>query len=117
MEIVNNPFKGEGAVVYKGETKKVKLTLNAFRMMTQKFGIGLDDFDKAFQADPLTTIGQLTYCGIVNASMAAGQKFEDDFETFCVYFFEDEAGITEMQNLLNAVNPTSESKDGESGND
>ena len=105
MEIVHNPFKGDGTIKYRNKNRKVKLTLNAFRMMTAKFGIGLDDFDSAFAKDPLTTLGQLTYCGLVNGAIATGKPFEDDFDTFCVFFYEDEAGFQQMQELLAAVNP------------
>lgn len=107
MEIVNdNPFKGEGTLKYRGKNHKVKLTLNAFRMMTAKFKVGLDDIDAAFSSDPLTTLGQMTYCGIINASIASGKKFDDDFETFCAYFYEDQQGYMQMQELFESVNPT-----------
>lgn len=109
MEIVtNNAFKGEGTLKYKKKGHKVKLTLNAFRIMTSKFGVKLDDFDKAFEEDPLTSLAQLTYCGLLNGALATGKKFEDDFETFCAFFYEDEDGFKQMQELLSAANPTPE---------
>lgn len=117
MEMIHNTFKGEGAINYRGEQRKVKLTLNAFRMMTVKFRVGLDHFDNALMADPLTTIAQLTYCGLVNAGIASGNYFEDDFDTFCSFFYDDESGFTEMQELLTAVNPAPEEKGGDSGNE
>lgn len=115
--MIHNTFKGEGSINYRGKDRKVKLTLNAFRMMTVKFRIGLDQFDNALMADPLTTIAQLTYCGLVNAGISSGNKFEDDFETFCSFFYDDEKGFSEMQALLTAVNPPTEEKEGDSGNE
>lgn len=113
MDIISNPFKGEGTIKYRNKNHKVKLTLNSFRMLTAKFGISLDGFDKAFTEDPLTTLAQLAYCGLVNGAIAAGKKFEDDFDTFCVYFYEDEKGFVQMQELLQAATPDAKDESGE----
>ena len=112
MEIVtNNAFKGEGTLKLKGKNYKVKLTLNTFRMLTAKFGVQLDAFGEAVTKDPLTTIGQLTYCGLLSGSIAGGRKFEMDFDTFCDVFFEDAEGFAYIQELLDKANGNVSSKE------
>ena len=106
MDIVNNPFKGDGTLHYRGKDHKVKMTLNAYRLMTVQFKIGLDAFDEEYRKDPLTTLAALTYCALQNGAMAQNKKFEDDFDTFCAFFYEDETGMESMNALFDAANPS-----------
>jgi len=88
-----NTLRGEFAVNINETEQKVLLNMNAFRLLTQRFKVGLHKLDGWLTEDPLTALPAIAYCGIENAWATRGEKFTMDFEAFCASFFADDANV------------------------
>lgn len=112
MDIVhNNFFKGEADVTFMGREHKAKLSMNTFRIISQRFDIKLSDYDTLRQEDPFTALAILAYAALVSGAVSKGEKFDMDFEVFCDAFFDDDEFQAAMTQLFNDANPAANTDD------
>lgn len=79
------------------------LNINAFRILTQKFGVKLDGLDKYMSEDPMTALPALAYCGALNASMRKGKEFKYGFDQFCAILLETPESLEALSEGLAAA--------------
>lgn len=95
------------------EMHEAHLSINAFRILTQKFGVKLADLDKYMGEDPLTALPAIAYCGVLNCKMRKAEKFGMDFDQFCALVLEDADSMERLTEAIGAAFGTEE----EEGND
>lgn len=135
-----NKLQGKSTIKLNGKTLKVVLNMNAFHILTQEFGIQLEDLETTLtgtvtdengkpvldengepKQDNLSIangLAMVAFCGVTNAYDLQGVEFDMPWRQFKAFFMEDlENGpITEISELLMQVfNPPSENT--EAGNE
>lgn len=114
---MQNTMRGAFELKVGEKVHDCNLNLNAFRILTQKFGIKLAEIDKEAQENPLETIPQIAWCGCLNAAMRKAEKFEMDFDTFAAFFLEGPEALEELsQRLVEVFAPEDQEADTEEGN-
>ncbi len=98
-----NNMRGEFTVII--DTKKVKcvLNLNAFRLLSQKFKVGLQDLDVWLNKEPLEALPGLAYCAAVNAAVREGKPGPGEYEAFASKFFDADENIEAVTNGIEAA--------------
>lgn len=91
-----NTLRAELTIPVAGKDTKISLTLNAFRLLTQEFGITLDGIDSYMEKDPLTGLCAIAYCGAKNAALKSGEKFGMNFDTFSALILDEEDILTTL---------------------
>ena len=135
-----NKLQGKSSIKLGGKTLKVVLNMNAFHILTEEFGIQLEDLEKTLSGFILDSDGKpeldengepkqdnlkianglamVGYCGVVNAYDLQGVEFDMPWRQFKALFMEDleEGPVQDIGELLAKVfNPPSENTD--SGNE
>ena len=83
-----NTLRADFKLDFDGKKLPCTLNINAFRILTQKFGVKLDELDKYMNEDPMTALPALAYCGAINAAMRKGKDFKYGFDQFCAIMLE-----------------------------
>lgn len=110
-----NTLQAKFEVSIDGVKHQGHLSINAFRILTQKFGVKLQDLDKYMNEDPLTALPALAYCGIINDKMRKAEKFGMDFDQFCAIVLEDAESMESLTAAISAAFGTEETES--EGND
>ena len=95
-----NSLRGEGEITIANKQYPIKLNMNAFRILTQTFGVKLELLEEFMQENQLEAMCALAYCGITAGMVKTGKKFEMDYDVFCAEFLEDETGVTAVADLI-----------------
>ena len=66
-----NKLRGRFDVSVDGKTIPVLVNMNSLRLLTENEEIGLSDFDKEIQKNPLSFVPRLLYWGAVNMAQRA----------------------------------------------
>lgn len=91
----NNKLRGFYEVSINGKTYPTLLNLNAFRILSEKEGIKLAEFDKQVTENPLGFIPRVLYWGAVNwcQRMAKPVKNLPTFDLWAAHICEDEGTL------------------------
>lgn len=108
-----NTLQAKFEIKLDGDAHEAHLSINAFRILSQKFGVKLADLDKFMQEDPLTALPAIAYCGVLNAKMRKAEKFGMDFDQFCAMLLDDAESMEKLAEAIGAAFGTEE----EEGND
>lgn len=92
---------------------KVVLNMNAFRILSQKFGVKLAAIDTYMQEEGVEAVCAITYSGILNAAARQNKETDISYDQFCALFLEDNTGMEKVSELINEVFGPAE----ESGNE
>jgi len=94
-----------GAFELEIEDKKFDclLNLNAFRILTQKFGIKLSKLESELAENPLELMPQLAYCGCLNSAMRKQKKFEVEFDYFAAILLDGPEAIEYLSERITEV--------------
>ncbi len=95
-----NTLRSQFEIELNGKPIPVNLSLNAFRILTQDFGVSLDGIDKYMEEDPLTGLCAIAYCGAKNASLKKGEKFSMDFDVFSAVILDEPEILTTLSESL-----------------
>ena len=116
--MLGNTLRAEGTIKVDGVETPIKINMNSIRIMTQQFGIKLDELDKFMSENEVEGICGLAYCGVKAAAAKSGQVYKVKYEKFCADFLEDEEGIQTVMELLSvSANGEEEGNTEESGNE
>lgn len=111
---MQNTLRGAFELVVGEKTYDCNLNLNAFRILTQKYGVKLADIDSETQENPLELIPKIAYCGCLNAAIRKAEKFELDFELFAAQFLDGPEALEELsERLAEAFAPEATEADAE----
>ncbi len=110
----NNTLRGEGTIVLKKKDVSVKLNMNAFRIMTQEFGIKLEALEAFMGGNQFDAICTLAYCGVKAAEASKGKTFKLDYELFCAQFLDVDENLQVVTDLI--TGSTTGEEEGDSGN-
>lgn len=105
-----NTLRSQFEIEVAGKPVQINLSLNAFRILTQEFGVTLDGIDKYMEDDPLTGLCAIAYCGAKNAALKKAEKFGMDFDVFSANVLDEPEILTTLGDAL------STSLGGEPGN-
>ena len=113
-----NTLRGYHEVSLDGKTFPVLLNLNAFRILSEKEGIKLADFDKQIQDNPLGFIPRVLYWAAVNwcQRTAKPTKSLPSFELWAAHICEDEETLATHAEAVANVFGAPKAKAGASGN-
>ena len=95
-----NTLQAQFTVKVGGKNVKCHLSMNAFRILTQKFGVKLAEIDSFVNADPLTALPALAWCGAVNHYSRKGEEFNMGFEQFAALMLDSEESISKVTEAL-----------------
>jgi hypothetical protein len=98
-----NTLRGQFSIEVAGKQTDINLNLNAFRILTQDFGVSLDGIDKYMEADPLTGLCAIAYCGAKNAALRKMEKFGMDFDVFSALVLDEEDILTQISEGMQAA--------------
>lgn len=98
-----NTLQAKFEVNLDGDIHEAHLSINAFRILSQKFGVKLDGLDKFMQEDPLTALPAIAYCGILNSKMRKAEKFGIDFDQFCAMLLDDTESMERLTEAIGAA--------------
>lgn len=108
-----NTLQAKFEIDLDGKKVAAHLSINAFRILTQKFGVKLDGLDKYMQEDPMTALPAVAYCGVLNASMRKGEKFEMGFDQFCAILLDSTESMETLSEAISAAFGTEDDSEGE----
>lgn len=95
-----NTLRGETTLKINKKNVKVVINMNAFRILTQKFGVKLAELDTFMADDGIESICAITYCGALNAAARQNKEFEYNYDSFCAHFLDDETGMSKVADLI-----------------
>ena len=102
-------MRSEFAVTIDGKELTGVLNLNAFRLLSQRFKVGLSELDTWLGQNPLEALPALAYCGVINRAVREGVPGPGEFELFAARFFDVEENITAVsEGIENAFGPQDE---------
>ena len=113
--MIQNALRGEGLISVTGKEYSVKLNMNAFRLLTQIFGVQLEALDTYMQENQLDALCALAYCGIKAGEAKKGNKFDMDYDFFCAEFLDNEEGMLAVTEIISGA--TTGAEEGDSGNE
>ena len=94
--------------------------MNAFRLLTENEGIGLNDFDKEMKDNPLGFIPRVLYWGAVNYLERGGKtrKALPTFSTWAAHTCEDDQRLAKYAEKIVAsmTGPVTKKEDETPGN-
>ena len=92
-----NQLRGFYEVDINGQKIPTLLNLNAFRILSEKEGIKLAEFDKQIQDNPLGFIPRVLYWGAVNWCQRTAKPVKNlpTFELFASYTCENEETLAQ----------------------
>ena len=113
-----NKLRGYHEVELDGKVFPVLLNLNAFRILSEKEGIPLSDFDKQVQTNPLGFIPRVLYWAAVNwcQRTAKPTKSLPTFELWASHICEDENTLAKHAEAVASVFGSPADKAEASGN-
>ncbi|MGI9587817.1 MAG: hypothetical protein ACR2MR_06380 [Dietzia maris] len=117
-----NKLRGRFDVSVDGKTIPVLVNMNSLRLLTENEEIGLSDFDKEIQKNPLSFVPRLLYWGAVNMAQRAGKtaKSLPNFDVFAAHICEDEDQFTayseQIVQVFGGATEGKEEKTQDSGN-
>lgn len=94
------------------DTHEAHLSINAFRILTQKFGVKLHELENFMADDPLTALPAIAYCGVLNCKMRRAEKLGMDFDQFCALLLEEPESMEKLTEALGNAFGTSEESEG-----
>lgn len=100
--MLGNTLRAEGTIKVDGVDTPIKINMNAIRIMTQQFGIKLENLDQFLSDNQVEGICGLAYCGVKAAAAKAGKPYKVKYEQFCADFLEDEEGLSTVMELLSS---------------
>ena len=109
---MKNILKAEFQVSIGSKNFDCHLSMNAFRILGQKFGVKLSEIDKFVNDDPLTAMPALAYCAAVNSAMRKGKKVAMDFDQFAALMLDNDDSIKQVSEALAAAFGTDEEQSG-----
>ena len=110
----DNTLRGEGTIVLNNRKQSIKLNMNAFRILTQKFNVTLTELEAFMGENELDAICAIAFCGIKAAAASKGKTYDEDYDIFCAQFLEDDKGIKVVTDLFSA---STTDKEEDSGNE
>lgn len=90
---MENSLRGAFELNVGGEKYRCVLNLNAFRILTQKFGVKLAELEKKVAENPIEIMPQIAWCGCLNSAIRRQEKFEVDFEYFAALILDGPESI------------------------
>jgi len=96
-------MRGEFAITIQEKEIDCNLNLNAFRLLSQKFKVSLQELDTWLAAEPLEALPALAYCAALNSAVRSGTKGPGDFEKFASDFFDNEANFEAVTQGIEAA--------------
>ena len=111
-----NTLQAKFTIDLEGKKVEAHLSINAFRILTQKFGVKLDGLDKYIQEDPMTALPAVAYCGVLNASMRKGKDFKMGFDQFCAILLDSTESMETLSQAISAAFGVEEEEEDEGKN-
>ena len=110
---MENTLRGAFEIELDGQTFPCLLNLNAFRILTQKFGTKLAALEQKVNDDPLEIMPQIAYCGCLNAAIRRNEKLEVDFDWFAAVLLDGPEAIEMLSERMTEVfAPEEEAEEG-----
>jgi hypothetical protein len=110
---MENTMRGAFELELDGKKLPCQLNLNAFRILTQKFGTKLGELEKRVAEDPLEIMPQIAWCGCLNAAIRKQEPFDVDFDWFAAVLLEGPESIEMLSERMTEVfAPPSEEEGG-----
>lgn len=98
---MNNSLRGEFTFNVGKKKYEAVLTLNALRLMCQKFKMPLEKLDKWMAEDPLTAVPAFCYYGVKNAALRKGKSSDlPDFDVWCAQCLDDQDTVESMMSAV-----------------
>jgi hypothetical protein len=106
-----NKLRGQLSVKINTAQVTSLVNMNAFRLLSERYGIKLAEIDKHLSDDPLNTIPKIVFCGMVNHCQRTGKPESSlpSFEQVASFICEDETKFTQVTNdVLETLAPDEE---------
>ena len=100
---MDNTLRGAFELELDGEKISCLLNLNAFRILTQKFGVKLNSLEREMSEDPLEIMPQIAWCGCLNSALRKQEKFEVDFDWFAAVLLDGPDAIEQLTERITEV--------------
>lgn len=109
--MISNEFRGEFAVEVNGKMMNGAFTLNAIRLFIKKNNIKFSELQKVIQEDPLTSIPEMAYFGVISEASKKGTKLKLDEETFIACVLDDSKNFEKISDALTKAFDTQDDDD------
>ena len=103
--MAKNKLRGELSVKVKNTKIPALVNMNAFRLLSERYGIPLAEIDTQLSDDPLNTVPKIVFCGMLNHAQRHGKPESSlpEFTQLCAFICEDEKTFTQITNEVVAT--------------